>query len=109
MSEYQTVPSLGITRENRIIRLVLENIKCGGCASTINKNLLELNLQQIIIDHDNDIVEFTDNVTDEQLVVVLNRLKKLGYPLVNSQEGLTALALKAKSFASCAIGKYVNR
>ena len=36
---------------------------------------------------------------------VLVKLKELGYPLVDTEEGLKAVALKARSYLSCALGK----
>lgn len=35
----------------------------------------------------------------------VEKLRELGYPLVDTEEGLKAVALKAKSYLSCAIGK----
>lgn len=105
MSQYTTIPTLGVSREDNKMKLVLDNIKCGGCANTISKSLTELNLVDVAVDHENNQVEFQDPKNDELVLVALNKLRKLGYPVVDSEDGLSALALKAKSFTSCAIGK----
>lgn len=105
MSQYQQIPELGLERVNGSLKLTVENIKCGGCANTITKALNELHLKDIQVDHENNLITFKDPTDDVKVITTLNKLRSLGYPLVDSEEGLTAMALKAKSYASCAIGK----
>ena len=86
------------------MKLSVENIKCGGCASTISKQLrtvfntdaINVNVEQGIIDIDID-----ETKRAEVLGVLLN----LGYPQANTVSGLRAAKAKAKSFVSCAVGK----
>ena len=105
MSKYTVIPDIGVERIDGIIKLTVENIKCGGCANTITKSLTEIDFKNIQVDHENNLISFSDVSDDGKVLSALNKLRGLGYPLVDSEEGLTALALKAKSFTSCAIGK----
>lgn len=105
MSRYSVIPDIGVEKKDGIVKLTVENIKCGGCANTITKSLTELGFQNIQVDHENNLICFNDSSDDEKIISALNKLRGLGYPIVDSEEGLTALALKAKSFTSCAIGK----
>ncbi len=83
----------------------VENIRCGGCASTISKKLLE-----------NEAIQSVDVKIEDQIVVVesddesakqsaVDILLSLGYPEKGSVEGIAALKGKAKSVVSCAVGK----
>lgn len=83
------------------------NIKCEGCANSI-KNALSKDFGNIEVDLTKEprivTVDIKNEEDEEKLKIVL---KKLGYPLVvddltKSQE----VGLKAKSFISCAIGKF---
>ena len=84
--------------------ITVENIKCGGCAGSITKKLvevfdtenIEVNIEQGTISIDVD-----DARRDEVAKVLLN----LGYPETDSVEGFDSAKAKAKSFVSCAIGK----
>jgi copper chaperone len=105
MKEYKSIPDLGVSRENEQVVLYVENIKCGGCANTITKAMKEINLENIDVDFETNQVKFKDPKQDAPILQALSKLRNLGYPLVDSEEGLTRLALKAKSFTSCAIGK----
>lgn len=83
----------------------VENVKCGGCASTLKKALLEdfgeveVNLEtmprQITIE--------AEDIDEESLKL---KLRSIGYPLSNDElSTLQNVNAKAKSFVSCAIGK----
>ncbi len=82
--------------------IIIQNLKCGGCANTIKKNLLEVNgVSSLKIDVDSSEIELSyDN--EQTLVNVKEKLKNLGYP----EDGeANSLGSKAKSYVSCAIGK----
>ena len=82
--------------------IIIQNLKCGGCANTIKKNLLEINgVSSLKIDVDSSEIELSyDN--EQTLVNVKEKLKNLGYP----EDGeANSLGSKAKSYVSCAIGK----
>ena len=79
----------------------IENLKCGGCASTIKKAILAIEgVSKIEIDIEKSIVLITsenDNVEEIKL-----KLSKLGYPEVGDKN---TVLHKAKSFVSCAVGR----
>lgn len=58
----------------------IANLKCGGCATTIKKELLELDgVDKVKVDNDNDSVTVTykdDDVRD----AIIQKLHHLGYP-----------------------------
>ena len=68
------------------LRLEVENVKCRGCARSIEKALA---------------VEATEDLRAEAAAI----LAKIGYPEKGSVEGMRAAAAAAKSFVSCAIGR----
>lgn len=82
--------------------IYIQNLKCGGCANTVTKNLT-------IID---DVADIEVNVEESSVTfeyeneATLNKVKetlqKLGYP----EDGeINSLTSKAKSYVSCAVGK----
>lgn len=83
------------------------NVRCGGCANTITKALKEAGFEEIVIDLSCEPRTVTANIDGEaQSAQFQAVLRKLGYPLVNSDRGFVEDAvLKAKSFVSCGIGK----
>ncbi len=83
--------------------LIVQNLKCGGCANTITNKLSEIaNISDINIDIDASKVSF-NFINDTDAIAVKEKLKSLGYPTVEDENSLTA---KAKSFVSCATGKF---
>ncbi len=86
------------------MEIYVENIKCGGCANTITKNLSAIEgISDVVVDIEAGCIRFSGH--EDLFDQVRNKLKSLGYPEVNSVEGLSKMAAKAKSFASCAVGK----
>jgi len=86
------------------IEIEVENIKCGGCANSIRKGLLEdSRIESVDVDIENGKVSF--NGAEAARDDVVARLLKMGYPEKGSVEGLKSATAKAKSFASCAIGR----
>lgn len=88
------------------VTYTVHNIKCGGCANTVKKALLEkygeveVNLEveprQVTLHKDENFDESEFRKT----------MKSLGYPLIDEKLGaFEAVGTKAKSFVSCAIGK----
>ena len=80
------------------------NIKCGGCARSIERALradprvtsVEVDIAAGLVS-----VEAAAEVIDTARATLLH----LGYPEVGSAEGIEALKAKAKSFVSCAVGR----
>lgn len=77
----------------------VENIKCGGCESTIKKALLKIpNIEDVTVNINNGSVTISG---DANRTAVLSKLRSLGYP----ETGNNSVLVKAKSYISCAIGK----
>ncbi len=87
-----------------IFSVIVENIKCGGCASQVTSKLMNIDgitLVNVDVDEDRVSGEMATNVLEKIKITLAN----LGYPEVGTQDGLEALGSKAKSFVSCAVGK----
>lgn len=82
----------------------VENIKCGGCANSIRKGLLDNEqVDTVEVDIEAGLVSIdSDALAREEMAL---QLAKMGYPEVGSVEGLKAAAAKAKSFVSCVVGR----
>jgi len=83
----------------------VQNVKCGGCASTLKTKLLDT-FGEIEVDLSREPREITLDIEETQLEALAEKLKALGYPLVGERMGFVdSTSAKAKSFVSCAIGK----
>ncbi len=81
----------------------IQNIRCGGCANTITKALIaEFESVEVDVTGKKVTVEIKD---ESEIAKGAELLKKLGYPLADEESGIID---KAKSFVSCAIGKFGN-
>lgn len=81
--------------------LEVDNLKCGGCANTIQKALFELpGVMGVTVDHDTDRVKVEHDGTLEQLVAS-ETLRRLGYP----ERGTSTVLQAARSYVSCVIGR----
>jgi copper chaperone len=84
--------------------ITVENIKCGGCASTITRRLNELDaVSDCQVEVETGVVSITGDESSKKEVTQV--LLNLGYPESGTAEGLKAAKAKAKSFVSCAVGK----
>lgn len=84
-----------------ILHLQVDNLKCGGCASTIRHRVQELaGVTSVFVDPESDAVDVDHDgsVEHDQVAAVLMRL---GYP----EHGTGGTLEKAKSYISCAIGR----
>lgn len=82
------------------------NVKCGGCANTLKEALFK-KFGEVEVDLDKEPREITLNIEEEQVEELSKELKKLGYPLSSDAMGFVeSTSVKAKSFVSCAIGKF---
>ena len=80
------------------------NIKCGGCARSIDKALRALpGVRSVGVDVERGRVSAEAGADARE--ALLAELLRLGYPEAGSLEGLQALAAKGKSFVSCAVGR----
>ncbi len=82
--------------------IIVQNLKCGGCANTITNNIATItNISKVEVDVTESIVTF-NSIDAEDAQKVKEKLKSLGYPSVEDSNSFTS---KAKSFVSCATGK----
>jgi copper chaperone len=82
----------------------VENVKCGGCARTIEKALrADPRVTGVSVDPGRGTVVIQGAQIERAEVAVT--LARLGYPEKGSVEGLRAAAAVAKSFVSCAVGR----
>lgn len=89
----------------KTIELFADNIKCHGCANTIQREMkkfeqvkdvrVEVEKGAVIIDYEGD---------EELKEEFWKKLKRLGYP----EQGKGGRGAKVKSFVSCAIGRMNN-
>ena len=79
----------------------VDNLKCGGCASTIRHRVQELpGIAGVWVDPEAGTVRFEhDGTTANDEVLTL--LHRLGYP----EAGTGGTVEKVKSYVSCAIGR----
>lgn len=84
--------------------IIVANIKCNGCVSTIKKELLKLaGIRSVKVDIDNDIINLSYENIERDLII--NKLHSLGYPEATEKNGLL---LQIKSYTSCMAGKINN-
>ena len=82
----------------------VENIKCGGCANTIESKLKKLDsVTQVSVNVEQG--QVTVEADDDSRAQLVETLLASGYPEKGTAEGLKAAKAKARSFVSCAIGK----
>jgi len=82
--------------------LHVQNLKCGGCARTITKQLGTLEMvQNINVDTQQGTVSCSYPI-DADLELVIKKLKNMGYPVLGTANTLSD---QAHSFVSCAVGK----
>lgn len=82
--------------------ILVQNLKCDGCANTITTKLSTItNISNVVVDVEESKISFNYKNVDDVLLVK-EKLKTLGYPSVEDSNSLTS---KAKSFVSCATGK----
>ena len=85
--------------------LEVENVKCGGCASTLTK-ALKADYGEVEVNLEKTPREITLDISDDNMENLKLKLRTLGYPLVDDElSTFQTINTKAKSFVSCAIGK----
>ena len=83
----------------------VKNVKCGGCANTLKKSLLD-EFGKIDVNLDVEPREITVELKEGQNEELTLKLRQLGYPLVADElSAFGTVSTTAKSFVSCAIGK----
>ena len=86
----------------------VDNIKCSGCATTVKKELLK-DFDQVEVDLEKMPRVVTVELEESTIPQLREKLKMMGYPATDENlEGLQNATAKAKSFISCATGKFEN-
>jgi copper chaperone CopZ len=86
-------------------KIIIENLKCHGCANTIRKGLSRIEeVGNVDIDIEGSSVKIEYEGENNMRVVFIEKLRKLGYP----QDRTGKLNQQIKSYISCAIGR-VNK
>jgi len=81
--------------------IIVANVKCSGCATTIKKELLQISgVKNATVEVEKDMV--TVSYEDVDRDVIVRKLHSLGYPEATEKNGLL---LQVRSYASCMIGK----
>lgn len=86
------------------IQLEVENIKCGGCANSIRKSLLQLP-EVTAVEVNVEQGQVTVEAPETSREAIQKSLLSLGYPEKGTVHGLGSATSKAKSFVSCAVGR----
>ena len=86
----------------------VNNVRCNGCATTIKNSLLQEGFENVEVDLSCEPRKVTVNILDEASLAHFRAvLRNLGYPFCDEEISFSnSTALKAKSFVSCAIGKF---
>jgi copper chaperone CopZ len=85
------------------LELFVENIKCGGCMTSIKKGILELaGVTRVDIALEAEKITIEGNHLNR--AAILKTLDHMGYP----EKGNNSLFKEAKSYVSCAIGKVTS-
>ena len=80
----------------------IQNLKCGGCESTIINKLSEVkNISEVEVNQNDETVSF-DFHTKHDFEKAKHKLSAIGYPIVGADNKLMT---KAKSYISCAKGR----
>ena len=84
--------------------IIIANLKCNGCASTIKKELSTLTgVKEVAVDVERDaVIVIYDTIGRE---CIINKLHSLGYPEATEKNGLL---LQIKSYGSCMVGRINN-
>jgi copper chaperone CopZ len=83
--------------------IIIANLKCNGCASTIKKELSTLTgVKEVAVDVERDAVIVTYDTIGKSIII---KLHSLGYPEATEKNGLL---LQIKSYGSCMVGRINN-
>lgn len=88
------------------VEITVENLKCNGCASTIQKGLSKLNeVENVEINVETSTVEISFEGSLDKIPEFKSKLATFGYPVAGSKNNTMS---KAKSYVSCVIGRVNN-
>ena len=81
--------------------IYIQNLKCGGCATTISKNISTIeSVENVSINVENNSISLSHQ--PDFLEKIKQTLKKIGYPEQGEDNNIMD---KAKSYMSGAVGK----
>lgn len=80
----------------------IRNIRCGGCANTIRRKLVEGGFEVVAVDPGAHAVTIAD-APPERIAAGAALLRTLGYPLADEDATIGDFA---RSVVSCAIGRF---
>ena len=84
----------------------VQNVKCSGCANTLTTKLKE-KFGEIEVNLEVMPREISLDIDDADIEALKSALKSLGYPTTDESFGFVEdTSMKAKSFLSCAVGKF---
>lgn len=84
----------------------VHNVKCGGCANTLINSLKE-EFGEVEVNLDLHPRTITLDIEEAKEEALKLKLRELGYPLTSDHlSGFDKVAATAKSFISCAVGKF---
>ena len=67
-------------------KIIIANLKCSGCAATINKELSAITgVSAVKVDVDHDAIDITYDQIERK--VIIDKLHKLGYPEATEKNG----------------------
>ncbi len=82
------------------LEIFVENMKCGGCTSSIQKNLMAFKgVKSVEISLEEEKIRIQGSHLDR--AAYIKKMDRMGYP----EKGNNSLFKEAKSLVSCAIGK----
>lgn len=86
---------------NQQLTLFVENIKCGGCANSISKKIMQFsNVYDVKVDKDTERITISYN-NEIDADAIKQELAAMGYP----EKGQNSFISQAKSMVSCVVGK----
>lgn len=87
-------------------KIIVDNLKCGGCAHTIRKNLKAIDgVTSVLVLPEADEIDVTYS-GEPTLGKIKQRLYELGYPERGAAAGMDKITTSLKSFVSCAAGRW---
>ncbi len=88
-----------------IYHIYIQNLKCGGCASTIKRKLANLKgVLDVEVEVEKSEVAL-ELEADHFLLNVKAALRLMGYPTIGEENSIST---KAKSYVSCATGRLIQ-
>lgn len=83
-------------------KIIIENLKCHGCANTITKGVSGMQgVNQVIVSHEDSSVTVDFDETGLTREEIVKKLAGMGYP----EQGNNSLKAEMMSYVSCAIGR----